>query len=110
MQLVRTINDNKINYYRMDNRMQFARVKVLKKDKLNSVTARTDFNRSVKRRDEKRTDSFGDEIEKAITRISDTMVAEEIFNSRVAHEVGLGMHFDTLHLYIATPGSAYSHS
>ena len=88
----------------MDHRMEFASIKVLKRNKLNSVVVRNDFNKSVRRRDEKGVEKFRDEIEMSIEKINDIMVAEEIFNTKIAHMEGERMHFEILHLYLATPG------
>ena len=89
----------------MNQRMEFTGVKVLKRNRLNSVIKRNDFNKSVLRRDEKRVDKFQSEVEKSIDEINDIMVAEEIFNTKVAHLEGERMHFEILHLYLATPGA-----
>ena len=88
----------------MDHRMEFASIKVLKRNKLNSVVVRNDFNKSVRRRDEKGVEKFRDEIEMSIEKINDIMVAEEIFNTKIAHMEGERMLFEILHLYLATPG------
>ena len=89
----------------MNHRMEFTGVKVLKRNKLNSVVARNDFNKSVRRRDEKSTEKFRNEIEKSIESINDIMVAEELFNTKVAHMEGERMFFEIIHLYLATPGN-----
>ena len=88
----------------MENRMEFTEVKVLKRNRLNSVVVRNDFNKSVQRRDERSNVKFRDEIEKSIEKVNDIMVAEEIFNTKVGHMEGESMFFEVMHLYIATPG------
>ena len=94
--------------FRMDNRMEYSGLKVLKKNKLNSITLKADFNRSIHRRDTKSTEKLWDNVEKNIEKVRDIMVAEELFNTRVAHMEGDSMFFEVLHLYIATPGTHIS--
>ena len=91
----------------MDHRMEFVGVKVLKRNRLNTVVVRNDFNKSVQRRNEKSVEKFQNEVEESIEKINDIMVAEEIFNTKVAHLEAERMHFEVLHLYLATPGSTY---
>ena len=92
--------------FRMINRMEFAETKVLKRDRLNSVIVRNDFNKSVRRRNNESTIKFRDEIEESIEKINDIMVAEEIFNTKIGHIEGENMFFEVMHLYLATPGTA----
>ena len=88
----------------MENRMEFTEVKVLKRNRLNSVILRNDFNKSVQRRNERSIIKFDNEIEKSIEKVNDIMVAEEIFNTKVGHMEAESMFFEILHLYLATPG------
>ena len=88
--------------------MVYSGLKVLKKNRLSSVTLKADFNRSIHRRDTKSTDKLWENVERNIEKVRDIMVAEELFNTRVAHMEGDSMFFEVLHLYLATPGTLNS--
>ena len=89
--------------------MEYSGLKVLKKNRLNSVTLKADFNRSIHRRDTKSTEKLWESVERNIEKVKDIMVAEELFNTRVAHMEGNSMFFEVMHLYMATPGTHNSY-
>ena len=84
--------------------MEYTNTKVLKKNKLNTIRLKNDFNLSVRRRDNKSVEKFWARSEENIDKIRDIMVAEEIYNTKIAHMEGESMFFELFHLYLATPG------